>query len=125
MLICANNRLCPIADEEHRQTIFKTSSRGGGIRTYRTQQRFEHKMNNGTKAQVCVFGGEISFYGLLEHVKTQKEEALRAHFKDTLDYEECEDYIDACLIDSDGVSDQIDVYRIIVTQRGLCNDILL
>ena len=49
-----------------------------------------------------------------------KDEALRAHLD--LDYEEDEDYIGACLIDSDGVSDRIGVYRIIVTQRGLCND---
>ena len=79
-------------------------------------------MNNGTKAQIYVLGNDMSFYGLLEHVKTQ-EEALRAHFEDTLDYEECEDYIDACLIDSDGVSDKIGAYRIIVTQRGVCNNI--
>ena len=57
-------------------------------------------------------------YGLLEHVKTQKGEALRAHFKDTLDYEYCDNYIGACLIDSDGISDKIGVYRIIVAQRS-------
>ena len=64
----------------------------------------------------------MSCYGLLEHVEIQKEEALRAHFKDMyldVDYEECEDYIDTCLIDSDGVSNKIGVYRIIVTQSGI------
>ena len=81
-------------------------------------------MNNGTESQIYVLGNDMSCYGLLEHVKTHKEEALRAHFKHTLDYEEDEDYIGARLIDSDGVSDKIGVYRIIVTQRGLCNDIV-
>ena len=124
VFICANNHLYPIADEKHRETIFKTSSKvGGGIRTYKTQQRFEHKMNNGTKSQIYVLCNDMSFYSLLEHVKTHKEEALRAYFKHTLDYEEDEDYICACLVDSDGVSNKVGVYRIIVTQRGLCNDI--
>ena len=80
-------------------------------------------MNNGTKSQIYVLCNDVSFGGLLEHVKAQQEEASRAHFKYTLDYEEDEDYIGACLIDSDGVSDKIGVCRIIVTQRGLCNDI--
>ena len=126
MFICANNHLYPITDEEHRHTIFKTSSEiGGGIRTHKTQQRFEHIMSNWTKSQIYVLVNGMSFHGLLEHVKTQKEEALRTHFKHTLYYKEDGDYIGACLIDSDGVSIKMGVYRIIVTQRGLCNDIIL
>ena len=124
VFICASNHWHPITDEEHRQTIPKTSSTvGGGIRTYKTQQRFEHNMNNGTQSRIYALGNDMSFYALIEHVKKQKEEALRTHFKHTLDYEEDEDYIGACLIDSDGISNKIGVYRIIVTQRGLCNDI--
>ena len=36
---------------------------------------------------------------------------------------QCEEFIGACLTNSEGVSDKIGVYRIIVTQRGWCNDI--
>ena len=75
-------------------------------------------MNNGTKSQIYVLGNGMPFYDLVEHVKTQEEEALRAHLKHTLDYGEDEDYIGACLIDSDGVSNKICVYRTIVAQRG-------
>ena len=39
----------PVLDEEHRDTIFKTSSNvGGKLNKYRAQQKFEHKTNNGT-----------------------------------------------------------------------------
>ena len=121
---CANHHIYPITDEERRHTIFKTSSTiGGGIRTYRTQQRFEHKMNNGIETQIRVLHNDMSFHGLLEHVEIQKEEALRTHFEDTSGYEECEEFPAACSIDSHDVSNKTGVYRIIVTRRGLCNDI--
>ena len=84
--MCANAHSYPITDGEHRQTIFKTSPKvGGGIRTYRTQQRFENKMNNGIQTLIHILSNDMSFYGFLERIETQKEEALRAHFKDTLD----------------------------------------
>ena len=51
IFICANNHLYPIADEEERDTIFKTYSKTGGSinKNYKTQQQFEHKVRNGTE----------------------------------------------------------------------------
>lgn len=70
VFVCANNHLCPITDKEKRETIFKTCSTiGGGIKKYKTQQAFEHKINSGTKSHIFVHTEDMSFYGSLEHVK--------------------------------------------------------
>ena len=63
-----------VLDEECRETIFKTcSSIGGKLNKYRAQQKFEHKMNNGTNTQIYVLHNDMSFYGLSEHAKIQKK----------------------------------------------------
>ncbi len=94
VFICANNHLYPITDEEQRETIFKTySNTGGKIKKYKTQQKFEHKKSNGTEEQIYVFQEGMSIYGLLEHVKNKYEE------------------------------DRESKYRIIITQRGVCNEL--
>ena len=94
VFICANNHLYPITDEEKRETIFKTySNTGGQIKKYKTQQKFEHKKSNGTEEQIYVFQEGMSIYGLLEHVKNKYEE------------------------------DKESKYRIIITQRGVCNEL--
>ena len=56
IFICANNHLYTITDEGKRETISKTCSKvGGSIKTYRTQQEFEHKLSNGTEEQIYVY----------------------------------------------------------------------
>ena len=66
----------PVIDEERRETIFKTSSKiGGKINRYRAQQKFESKIKNETENQIYIHHNDMSFYVLLEHVRTQQEEA--------------------------------------------------
>ena len=91
--MCANNHLYPIDDHEKRETIFKSCSTvGGGIKKYKAQQAFEHKLNNGTKSHIFVHTEDMSFYGLLEKVKQLR-------------------------LNDESYGD----YRIIMTTRGLCN----
>ena len=74
VFVCANNHLYPITDEEKRETIFKSCSKvGGSIKKYRTQQQHENKNKNETETQIYVMYEDMSFYGLLEHVKKNKE----------------------------------------------------
>ena len=63
----------PVIDEERRETIFKTPSQiGGKMNKYRAQHKFEHKVTNGTSNQIYIHHNDMSFYGLLEHVRTQQ-----------------------------------------------------
>ena len=56
-----------------KETIFKTCSKvGGSIKKYKAQQKFEHKLSNGTEEQIYVYEEGMSIYGLLGHVKNQK-----------------------------------------------------
>ena len=55
----------------------------------------------------------MSFYGLLEHVQTQQEEANALYYKERDQGEISEDTRKA-----------MGCYRIITTTRGLCNDLL-
>ena len=74
--------------------MFKTCSKvGGSIKQYRAQHKFEHKLSNGTEEQIYVYQEGMSIYGLLEHVKSKYEE------------------------------DSQSKYRIIITQRGVCNQL--
>ena len=53
VFMCAENHMYPVLDEERRETIVKTSSEiGGKLNKYRAQQKFEHKINNGTENKI-------------------------------------------------------------------------
>ena len=111
MFMCANNHMYPVIDEERRETVFKTSSNiGGKINKYRTQQKVEHKMQNGTEHQIYIHHNDMSFYGLLEHVQTQQEEADAMYYEERDQGEISEDTRKA-----------MGCYRIITTTRGLGN----
>ena len=59
-----------------------------------------------------VHHNDLSFYGLLEHIQTQQEEANALYYKEQDQGEISEDTRKA-----------IGDYRIITTTRGLCNDV--
>ena len=55
VFICANNHLYPITDEGQREPIFKSGPKiGGGIKKYKAQQKFEHKVNKDVKTEIYV-----------------------------------------------------------------------
>ena len=104
--ICANNHLYPITDETTRETILKQHSKtGGAIKKYKAKHKFEHKVNNGTETQIYVHCEDMFIYGLLEHIKQQREQAHMAYH-----VEQNEDTIK-----------RMGNYRIVTSQRGLCN----
>ena len=83
VLMCAENNLYPIEDEDARVSIFKTCSNvGGQIKKYKTQQHFENdtlKLNSTTKTFIHV--EDTNFYALYEHVMTQKESDTNCTFR--------------------------------------------
>ena len=51
--MCANNHLYPIDDDEKRLTIFRTCAMvGGGMKKYKAQQAFEHKVIETSKQRI-------------------------------------------------------------------------
>ena len=64
------------------------------------------------KVNIYVHHNDMSFYGLLEHVQTQQEEANALYYKEQGQGEISEDTRKA-----------IGDYRVITTTRGLCNGV--
>ena len=60
VFMCANNHMYPVIDEEHRETIFKTSSTiGDKINKYRAQQKIEHKIKYGTEHHIYIHLNDV------------------------------------------------------------------
>ena len=79
VFMCANNHLYPI-DDEKRETIFKTCSVvGGGIKKYKTQQAFEHKIIKTSEQHIYIHHESMSFYGLLERARQARMEHPYEH----------------------------------------------
>lgn len=109
IFICANNHLYPITDAEQRETIFESCSKtGNAVKKYKIQQKFEHKINNGTETQMYVHCEDMSIYGLLEHDSKKRKQREQAHM--AYHVEQNEDTIK-----------RMGNYRTVTSRRGLCN----
>ena len=91
VFICANNHLYQITDEGQRETIFKSCSKIGG-----TIKKYKTQQN---------FENDINKY-----VKTE----IYVHVEDMLIYGLLE-------VAKKNYEEEQGEYRIIITQRGLCN----
>jgi hypothetical protein len=80
VFMCANNHLYPIDDDEKRLTIFRTCAMvGGGMKKYKAQQAFEHKVIETSKQRIHMHYEDMSFYALLEKARQAREEDTYGH----------------------------------------------
>ena len=117
IFICANNHLYHITDAEQRETIFKSCLKAGNavnIYIY-IYTHIKYNISTNTRlimglTQIYVHCEDMSIYGLLEHVKQNKENKHMWH----------------TMLNRTKIRTikHMGSYRIVTSQRGLCNSLL-
>ena len=81
--MCATNHLFPIPDETARECIFKSCSNvGGGMKKYKTQQKFENTVLQISKyTRTYVHTEYMDFYALFQRVQQLKHDESDYDYK--------------------------------------------